>query len=265
MYDDLARTQNPPPLEWFVVHAVIPSLVLTLFMHMPGGTDCELSLQPVAEGVPLPMRAFSSVASITVHVGLGAAMLFGTAKTGRTDPPRAPDISIVFPSPAAADDEGGLRLPGPITVAPPDFGSISVPVSAPTTLPQTAATMPSFSPAYSGAVSNPGTGQPGGLNGLLTEEHVEVLTGPLPVYPELLRQAGVQGKVVLEAVVDTTGRVLPPSISVVSATNPGFVAPARQALLTTLFRPAMVGGTAVRMRVRIPYEFAIRGGPGRAR
>ncbi len=89
--------------------------------------------------------------------------------------------------------------------------------------------------------------------------------GPLPVYPELLRQAGVQGGVVLEAVVDTTGRVLATSIAVVSATHPGFVAPARQALLATLFHPAMVGGKAIRMRVRIPYEFAIRNGPGRGR
>jgi protein TonB len=100
---------------------------------------------------------------------------------------------------------------------------------------------------------------------LLTEETAEVLTSPLPVYPDLLRQAGVQGIVVLEAVVDTTGRVLAQSVSVVSATNPGFVVPARQALLASLFRPAMVGGKAVRMRVRIPYEFAIRNGPGRAR
>jgi len=125
--------------------------------------------------------------------------------------------------------------------------------------------MPSFSPAYSGAVSSPGTGQPGGSSGLLTEEHAEVLTGPLPVYPELLRQAGVQGRVVLEAVVDTTGRVLSPSISVVSATDPGFVAPARRALLATLFRPARIGARAVGMLVRIPYEFAIRNGPERAR
>jgi hypothetical protein len=65
--------------------------------------------------------------------------------------------------------------------------------------------------------------------------------------------------------VDTTGRVLAPSVAVVSATNPGFVAPARQALMATLFRPAMVGGSTVRMRVRIPYDFTIRDGIGRAR
>jgi len=208
------------------------------------------------------MKAFSSIASITLHVALGAAVLFGTAKAGRSDPPRPIEHTIVFqPASSVERDGGGLSLPGPITVVPPDLGTISV--SMP--LPKTGAPMPRFSPIYSGAVNSPGAGQPGGLGDLLTEEHAEVLTGPLPVYPDLLRQAGVQGRVVLEAVVDTTGRVLAQSISIVSGTNPSFVASARQALLATLFRPAMVGGKPVPMRVRIPYQFAIRNGMGRVR
>jgi TonB family protein len=207
------------------------------------------------------MRAFSSVASITAHIGLGAAVLFGTAKAGRSDPSRPIEPPIVFqPSPSGGEG-GGASLPGPITVVQPDIGSMSITMP----LPQTAALMPSISPVYAGAGSTPSTGQPGGMGTLFTEEHTEVLSGPLPAYPDLLRQAGVQGRVVLQAVVDTTGRVLAQSISVVATTNPGFVAPARQALLATVFRPAMVGGTAVRMQVRIPYEFAIRNGTGRAR
>ena len=209
------------------------------------------------------MRTFSSVVSITAHVALVAAVLFGTAKAGRSDPARAPEVPIIFqpPAPAPADQEPGLWVPGPVTFAPPDLRSIA----SPSTLPTTGVLTPSFSPVYSGPVSGPGTTEPNAWSALLTEEHAEVLTGPLPVYPELLRQAGVQGKVVLEAVVDTTGRVLAPSITVVLATDPGFVAPARQALLATLFRPTMIGGKAVRTRVRIPYEFAIRNGTGRAR
>ena len=93
----------------------------------------------------------------------------------------------------------------------------------------------------------------------------EVLSGPIPVYPELLRQAGVEGQVVLEARVDSTGRVQRASISVVSATHQGFVEPARQALRATLFRPAHVNGRAVPILVRVPFAFSIRGGTGRAR
>jgi len=207
------------------------------------------------------MKAFSSITSITVHVGLGAAVLFGTAKSGRSDPVRPIGRTMFFqPAPVTGGNAEGLSLPGPITVSPPDFGTISVSM----TLPTTTAPTPTFSPIYSGAVTTPGAGH--GVPGVpLTEEHAEVVSGPLPVYPELLRQAGLQGSVVLEAVVDTTGRVMVPSILVVSTTNPGFVAAARRALLATLFRPATVGGQSVQMRVRIPYEFAIRDGAGRIR
>jgi TonB family protein len=207
------------------------------------------------------MKAFSSVASITVHVGVVGAVLLGTARAGRPNPPRPHEVPIVF-RPLEHSDVWGraLGLPGPVSIPPVDVPFIPAP-----TLPNTGAIMPPFSPVYSGAMSNPGIGQPSSPDGVLTEEHAEILTGPLPVYPELLRQAGVQGGVVLEAVVDTTGRVLGTSIAVVSATHPGFVAPARQALLATLFHPAMVGGNAIRMRVRIPYQFAIRNGQGRGR
>ena len=209
------------------------------------------------------MKAFSSVASITVHVGLVAAVLFGTAKSGRSDPVRPIEREIFFQpaAPVTGGDAGGLSLPGPITVAPPVLGTISVSM----TLPKTGGPMPIFSPIYSGGVTSLGAGQPGGVGDVLTDKHADVMSGPLPVYPDLLRQAGIEGKVVLEAVVDTSGRALAQSIAVVTASNPGFIAPARQALLATLFRPAMVGGKPVRMLVRIPYEFAIRNGTGRAR
>ncbi len=206
------------------------------------------------------MKGISSAVSISAHVALGAAVLFGTARTGRSDPARPRQVPIIFqPAVNTSDPSGGPSFPGPVSITPVDLSSISVPSTL-----QTAALMKTISPVYSGAVSTP-AGQPGRWGGLLTEEHAEVLTAPLPLYPDLLRQAGVQGRVVLEAVVDTTGRVSAQSISVVSTTNTGFVAPARQALLATLFRPAMIGGKPVQMLVRIPYEFAIRNGPGRAR
>ncbi len=209
------------------------------------------------------MRAISSVISLTVHVAVGAAVLFGTTKTGRSDVPSDRVRQIVFPivqTENRSDGLSGVPVPAPITVVAPDFGSISIP-----SMSQTGATMQSLSPTISVSDGLPATNPAPGWNPWRSEESAEVLTAPLPVYPELLRQAGVQGRVVLEAVVDTTGRVLPQSILVVSGTNPAFVAPARRALLATLFRPAMVGGKAVQMRIRIPYDFAIRNGMGRGR
>jgi TonB family protein len=130
---------------------------------------------------------------------------------------------------------------------------------------QTGALLESLHSTFSASEGLPGGQAGAGWNPWRSDESPEVLSGPIPIYPDLLRQAGVQGKVILEAVVDTTGRILPQSISVVLATNPGFVRSARQALLATLFRPAMTGGKPVRVRVRVPYEFTIRNGIGRAR
>src|SRR5882724_3974949 len=120
------------------------------------------------------MRAFSSVISITAHAGLGAAVLFGTAKAGRSDPVRPIERQIFFQpaTPVTGGDAGGLSLPGPITVAPPDLGTISVSM----TLPKTGGPMPIFSPIYSTGVTSLGTGQPGGLGALLTDEHADVLS-----------------------------------------------------------------------------------------
>jgi TonB family protein len=206
------------------------------------------------------MKGFSSALSISAHIAIGAAALFGTTKSARSDPTSPRMDSIIFTVPHS-ETGAGMGLSGPITIGPPPVvGSISTSVS----MPQTGTLIPPFSTAWS-ARGNAGAGplQLDGEPG--PEERAEVLTSPLPLYPDLLRQAGVEGRVVLDAVVDTTGRVVATSIQVVTATNAGFVAPARQALLATLFRPAMVGGRPIRMLVRIPYEFTIRNGTGRAR
>jgi hypothetical protein len=139
------------------------------------------------------MRTLSSVASITIHVGLGAAVLLGTAKTGRSDPTPPIEHPIVFQPASPVEKGGGVSLPDPITVVQPDIGNISIT----TPLPQTGPLMPSFSPVYAGAVSTPSTGLPGGMGTLFTDEHAEVLSGPLPRFrwsrrpiPGLLRRRG---------------------------------------------------------------------------
>jgi protein TonB len=86
-----------------------------------------------------------------------------------------------------------------------------------------------------------------------------LLAGPVPTYPELLRQAGIEGRVVLAAVVDTLGRIERGSLTVVSAAHLGFVAPAQRALSASLFRPARMHGRTVRVRVHAPIDFRLRG------
>ena len=267
MYDDLARTQQRTFLEQVVVHCVIPSLLATFVMQCRALNARDDGLHYTVESICTlswrgDMRGLSSVASVSVHVALGAAVLFGTAKTGRSNPTPSPNVVVVFPQTSRTDLEVGVGVP---TIENPAMPDVPV-IPLPSTLLQTGAPSHAAFPTYVPSTVIPGGVQPAaGWGGILGEERPEVLTGPLPAYPDLLRQAGIQGQVVLEALVDTTGRVQAASILVVSATNPGFVEPARQALRATLFRPARVNGRAVSMLVRVPFAFSIRGGTGRAR
>jgi TonB family protein len=201
------------------------------------------------------MRAVSSAVSLGVHVALGAAVVFGTAKTGQSTPAQGRQVAVIFqhlPAPSIAADGFPSQL---ATLETPDLSFIGVPSDV---LQSGAPSGPLF-PIRAPSSAAPGVGSAGPWIASIGEEAPEVLTGPLPLYPELLRTAGIEGRVILEGWVDTTGRVAAASVVVVSATNPGFVAPARRALLETLFRPARVGGRAVRMLVRVPFEFTIRG------
>jgi len=62
------------------------------------------------------------------------------------------------------------------------------------------------------------------------------------------------GRVVFEFVLDTAGRPAPATIRVVEATDPIFVAPARLALLFRHYRPALLQGHPVCVRIRQPVE-----------
>lgn len=93
----------------------------------------------------------------------------------------------------------------------------------------------------------------------VVEERPEVLSGPPPQYPDLLRQAGIQGRVIVQAIIDTTGRAEPPSVKVIQSPNPGFDQNAKTYVLKALFRPARVHGRAVRVLVNLPIDFKITG------
>jgi len=78
---------------------------------------------------------------------------------------------------------------------------------------------------------------------------------PPPVYPDAMRRSGIEGRVVLKALVNTGGRVYPSSILVLRTTDAEFIAPARQALRAALFRPARLGGARIESWVTIAVDF----------
>ncbi len=92
----------------------------------------------------------------------------------------------------------------------------------------------------------------------IVEEKPAVLSGPTLQYPALLRQAQIQGRVLIQAIIDTLGRAEPNSVKVLQSPNPGFDQSAKTYVLNALFRPARVHGRAVRVLLQIPVDFRLR-------
>lgn len=76
-------------------------------------------------------------------------------------------------------------------------------------------------------------------------------------YPRMLREAGVEGRVVVQFVVDTNGRVEPGSIKVITASEEGFSDPSVAAVKEFRFRPAKRQGRSVRQIVQLPVTWQL--------
>jgi protein TonB len=129
------------------------------------------------------------------------------------------------------------------------------------------------------AVTNPddftGTGTPGGFaNGVTPVEPVELThtyqdfevqkpvvqipSSAAPRYPELLKAGGVDGEVLVEFVVDTTGRADASTLKVLKSTHELFALAVKNAMPGMRFLPAEVDGRRVKQLVRQPFVFAIQ-------
>jgi protein TonB len=159
-------------------------------------------------------------------------------------------------------------------VAPPKgFQTLSMPTNIPINIPP-----PSANTSFNAADFS-GVGVEGGVaRGITTgpavrtdqpylesvvEERPERISGPLPRYPEILKQAGIDGHVVIEAIIDTTGHAERGSIKILSSTNQLFEQPAREMMAASVFRPGKISGRSVRVRIQQPLNFAVtKGGLG---
>src|SRR2546428_9373755 len=91
----------------------------------------------------------------------------------------------------------------------------------------------------------------------LVEERPALLSAPAPVYPALLKQAGIQGRVILPAVIDTTGRGEPASVRVMKSPHPAVDQPTQDWVLKAPFRPARPGGRGVRVFINPLVDYSI--------
>jgi TonB family protein len=201
--------------------------------------------------------------SIVIHAAVIAGAVVATWNIGRSDTRVRVDTTVVF-----LDQQQQQKPPEqqPVQLDMPlkGFQTVVAPTEIPTDIPPINL-QEHFNPKdYSGAGVEGGIAEgvvpaEGVYSEAIVEEKPEMLSHPPLQYPELLRQAGMQGRVVIEAVVDTSGRVVPSSVRIVSSTHPGFDDPAKLLVQKALFRPGRVRGRAVNVLLSIPVVFTLRG------
>ena len=200
--------------------------------------------------------------SLTLHTAVIAGAVYATLHAGQTDTAVKVDTTMVL---LEQQQQQKPPEPQPVQLDVPlkGFQTVIAPEVMPTNIPPVNLSEKFDPKDYSGSGVEGGiatgivpTGNEVFMEAIV-EEKPSVLSGLQPQYPELLRQAGIQGRVMVQAIIDTTGRAEPPSVKVVSSPNPGFDQPAKTYVLKALFRPARVHGRAVRVLINIPIDFKI--------
>jgi TonB family protein len=91
--------------------------------------------------------------------------------------------------------------------------------------------------------------------GVVDEQPALVSHPPIRYAPEM-QALRIAGTVIVEATLDTTGRVLPATVRIVQSPNPVFDAESKRVVLASVYRPARIRGRAARVTIRQPITFA---------
>ena len=207
--------------------------------------------------------AGTSIASLVVHTLVIGGAVWATLTAGQTDDSLKVDTAMVYINPEQ-QKQPDQPPPPQLDVQFKGFQTVVAPTDIPTNIPPVNL-QEHFDPKdFSGVGVEGGsaTGIVPSADAVLSvdvvQEKPERLAGPLPVYPPLLQQAGIEGVVMVQAIIDTMGRVEPNSLKITQTANPGFNESAKQTVLKSLFRPARVYGKAVRVLIQIPINYNLK-------
>ena len=214
----------------------------------------------------------SAVLSFVAHYGLVLFVLYTSAEARIVNEGPKPE-KVVFTEPKV-QEQPKQEPPPEIVVAPRPVKTapiITAPIEIPNALPEIDLTHPPTDPSqFTGVKRGPaveagpdrGAEAAARPDNALFEHEVEkpVSQAPnsaVPVYPDILRQAGVEGTAIVSFVVDTTGRVDLATFRVVHKTHDLFVTAVRNALPRMRFIPAETSRGKVRQFVQQPFSFSI--------
>jgi TonB family protein len=204
--------------------------------------------------------AGTNVVSFLIHAGVIAGAIAATWGAGRTSRAVRADTTAVFI--AAPDRQVAPAPPVSLEVPLKGFQTVDVPAVVPTDIPPVSL-QERFDPKDFSGVGVEG----GRADGVappsdkvypenLVQETPLLLAAPPTPYPDLLRQAGIGGRVLLQAIVDTSGRIEPGSMRILQTPNRAFNAPVMEWATKALFRPARLDGRAVRVIIHLPVDYS---------
>jgi len=87
------------------------------------------------------------------------------------------------------------------------------------------------------------------------EERPHLMSGPPLAYPAPMLLSRISGRVIIEAVIDTTGRVEDGTVRVLVSSDARFNEAAKDYVRAARFTPGRLAGRAVRVRFEMPVEF----------
>jgi len=217
-------------------------------------------------------RSAGATLSVVIHVAIIGGVIAGTAH-GTPAPPtpvKVVTVHITPPKPHETHRETRATPASPTPSLPTNIviRHIDPPRVIPTDLPPVDMT---HGLAGDSIVIGGGSGvQVGGLGELYSgasaddsrdwdahEILMHIVTKSVPRYPEALRSAGVDGHVLVQFTVDTTGRIDLAHVVVLQSTHDLFTRAVRDALAGFRFLPAQVGGRHISALAQMPFEFHV--------
>ena len=217
--------------------------------------------------------------SVVMHVALIAGAVYATAHaTVEAEKPKQEKIDFVEvkkDEPPPPKEEPPPPPPPDVVAAPPPpkgFQVLTAPVEIPDVIPEIDLTKKVTDEADftgKGVAGGVAKGVEGGKAPVVTDQNqtffefqvekpVSQIPGAgSPRYPDMLRSAGVEGEVLAQFVVDTSGRADVGTFKVLKTTHDLFATAVRNALPQMRFSPAEVGGRKVKQLVQQPFTFAI--------
>jgi hypothetical protein len=221
-----------------------------------------LNLQLLASGQRQDVwrLACGALLALLVHTAVIAGAINATVSVRRTGTARALDTAVIAIAPPEAQHE---TPPPALDVPLKGFQTLTVPALIPIGIPSVNL-QERFDPndftgvgVEDGTVTSLAPAPDQVCDPSVLDDPPILLSSPPLEYPPLLRQVGVAGRVVVLAVIDTTGRAEPASVRVIGGAHVEFDQPSKQWMLNALFRPGRAGGRPVRVQINRALDYTI--------